>query len=139
MDFDLRGYVDITEADQRQLARLAYAASRPQGMGMLHYREGELDEETLTQIMEVADKYHEGAIDLDYVHGRACKLRVRRYDGKRYVRLDWYDHSAEAMKVVLRQLNLPDVEARIAEAERTGEQQRREWDEERRRMQESSR
>ena len=110
------GYIDITELDERALIRAAYAASVPLGLGFLHARDGELDEETVDAILNHARKFHEGAINMDYVHGRAVKLRVRQEHGRRYVLLNWYDHGPEAMAQMLRTLGLPDVEARIEKA-----------------------
>ena len=110
------GHIDITELDERALIRAAYAASVPLGLGFPHARDGELDEETVDAILNHARKFHEGAINMDYVHGRAVKLRVRQEHGRRYVLLNWYDHGPEAMVQMLRTLGLPDVEARIEKA-----------------------
>ena len=110
------GHIDITELDERALIRAAYAASVPMGLGWLHAIEGALDEETVDVILNHARKFHEGAINMDYIHGRAVKLWVRQENGRRYVQLNWFDHGREAMAQMLRTLGLPDVEARIEKA-----------------------
>jgi hypothetical protein len=130
---DLRGLVEVTEVDQRELAKAAYAMSRPQGMGFLHFTEGELDQATLNAIIEQADKFRGGCIDLDYVRGRSCKFHVRLHDGKRYVSINWYDHSVEEMSQLLRDCKVPDVEARIAKAIKGNTERQLEYDEENRR------
>lgn len=126
---DLRGLVDITELDRDALVRAIYAASVPMGMGWLHATDGELDDTSLRLITDAADQYHEGGIDLDYVHGRQCKFRARKHEGKLYAKLDWYDHGIEAMKQLMRELKLPDVEARLAKAEAEGEERLKEDEE----------
>lgn len=72
--------------------RAAYDLSRPQGLGFLQATQGPLDEETLTDI-----KTRESgrcAAGMDYVHGRAIKLTVRRDCDKLYIDADWwFDHS----------------------------------------------
>ena len=129
---DFRGYIDVTEIDPRLLVQVAFSGSRPQGMGFLHHRPGGLDEETLNEIMKSSESgYRKGEIDLDYVHGRSMKFHVR-FDpdtGKRYIDLDWYDHGREATKHLVRECNLPDVEARIAKAEAEKAEKEREWEE----------
>lgn len=133
---DIRGYVDITELDRSALVRAVYAASVPVGMGWLHAQDGELDDTTLMLIMDAADQYRKGAIDLDYVHGRQCKFWVREHGGRFYAKINWYDHGVEAMKELMRALKLPDVEARLARAETEEEVLRKEYEEENRRYHE---
>lgn len=130
---DLRGYVEITELDRRLLVQAVYAASRPQGLGFLHFREGALDKGTVDAVLAAADKYRNGGLDLDYVHGRACKFRVKVSDNRHYVAINWYDHSPEQLKEMLRGLKLPDAEARFAEAERGEADRQVEYEEENRR------
>lgn len=134
---DMRGWVDITELDRDALIKAIYAASIPAGMGWLHATEGELDDVTVRVITDCADQYHKGAIDLDYVHGRQCKFRAREQDGRFYARLNWYDHSVEAMKKLMRDLKLPDVEARLAKAEAEEEVLQKEYEEEGRKYREA--
>lgn len=127
---DLRGYIDVTEIDPRLLVQVAYSGSRPQGLGFLHAKPGGLDEETLNAIIKRSEEsdYRRGEIDLDYLHGRSMKFHVRFEDGRRYLDLDWYDHGREATKRLLRECQLPDVEARITKAEAEKDEKDREWE-----------
>jgi hypothetical protein len=133
---NMRGWVDVTELDVRAVVRAVYGASVPVGMGFLHARGGELDDKTLEDIIAHGVKYQRGGVSMDYVHGRQCKFDMREHEGKRYARLNWFDHGIEAMKSLLRGLGLPDVEARIAEAERGEEERRKGYEEENRKYRE---
>lgn len=127
---DFKGYIEVTEIDPRLLVQVAFSGSRPQGLGFIHHRPGGLDEETLNEIIERSKEARvPGEIDLDYVHGRSMKFHVRvdAETGKRYIDLDWYDHSREATKHLVRECGLPDVEARIAQAEAEKAEKEREW------------
>lgn len=127
---DLRGYIDVTEIDPRLLVQVAFSGSRPQGMGFLHHRPGGLDEATLDEIINRSQEERvPGTIHLDYVHGRSMKFHVLAEGDKRYIDLDWYDHDREATKHLVRECNLPDVEARIAAAEAGKAEKEREWEE----------
>lgn len=96
---------DETKLDA--VIRAAYDLSRPQGLGFLHVTEGPLDEATLTDI-----KTRESgrcAAGMDYVHGRAVKLTVRRDGDKLYIPADhWYDHSPEDLHELAVRADLGD-------------------------------
>jgi hypothetical protein len=124
---NLTGYIDVTELDPRRLISAAYEASSPRGLGFLHARPGGLDEETLDAVMAHAEKHTGGTVRLDYLHGRCMKFDIRAHEGRRYVDLDWYDHGREALKALLRECGLPDVEARIAKAEAEKDEEAREY------------
>lgn len=71
--------------------RAAYDLSRPQGLGFLQATQGPLDEEALTNIKALGNSQY--AARMDYVHGRAVKLTVRRDGDKLYIDADqWFDH-----------------------------------------------
>lgn len=71
--------------------RAAYDLSRPQGLGFLQATQGPLDEEALTNIKALGNSQY--AASMDYVHGRAVKLTVRRDGDKLYIDADrWFDH-----------------------------------------------
>ena len=107
------GYIDVTELDARELIRAAYAASVPSSGSGLDEIDDEGVELTLSHMREVES----GAFTLEYVHGRNVKLYVSQHNGRRYVNLDWPDHGADAMVRMLRWLGLPDLDARVAQAQ----------------------
>lgn len=83
----------------------------------MHFTEGPLTDEELDALVAHYKKYDiRGGVHLDYVKGRQCKFRVLAQDDKKYIELDWYDHSPEDTKELVRQLLLPDVENRINKA-----------------------
>lgn len=89
-------YIEITGCNLIALVKKAYALSRPQGLGHLHYREGELSDEQAQQIINTP-----GGIDMDYVHGRAVKFWVK-YEGDRmFVPKRWYDHTDAQLRELL--------------------------------------
>lgn len=97
----------ISEDSLDPLVRNAYALSSPQGLGFLHAEKGEIDDETVRDILEC----NEGPfnrVSMDYVKGRAIKLNVFR-DKVRdtlYMEADrerpWYDHSRAAFVDLMR-------------------------------------
>lgn len=89
--------LDVTNVDLVKLAKEAYALSRPQGLGFLHATEGDLSDEDARAIVERDANDRICALSMDYVHGRACKLTVRRRDGKLLLDADWFDHSEAQM------------------------------------------
>lgn len=128
---DTRGYIEVTEIDVRLLVQVAYSGSRPQGLGFLHAQPGGLDEATLNEILERSQQERtKGTIHLDYVHGRSMKFHVMvdEATGKKYVDLDWYDHGRESTKRLVRECQVPDVEARIAAAEAGKLEKKIEWE-----------
>jgi hypothetical protein len=92
---------DITGTDLRKLAAAAYALSAPQGLGILHYQDGPLDEATLDAVTQPPN-YGSCAMHLDYVKGRACKLNVNKgQDGRLTIGDRWFDHSPEQLEQLL--------------------------------------
>lgn len=133
---DTRDLIEVTEVDSRLIIQVAYSGSRPQGLGFLHVRPGGLDEKTLNEIIARSHtEIRKGEVHLDYLHGRSMQfhIRVDSETGKKYVGLDWYDHSREATKHLVRECGVPDVEARIAAAEAGKAEQEREWAEQKER------
>lgn len=84
---------DVTGVDLIKLAQEAYALSRPQGLGFLHYEKGGLSEEEAQELVDYQALSTHTALSLDYVKGRAVKLHVFKRNGKLSIRDDWYDHS----------------------------------------------
>lgn len=93
--------IDVSDIDLRKLIKTAYRLSYPQGLGHLHYRPGELDEETLDQILEHPDVLVREMVSLDYVHGRAVKLHVTIKGDKKFIHDHWFDHSEEQLATLL--------------------------------------
>jgi hypothetical protein len=91
--------IEVRQEDLVKLVQEAYALSRPQGMGHVHYRSGGLDTPEAMKIVGVGrhddlfpedvdriNKTCHGVYDipvlsLDYVHGRAVKLTVWKTPG----------------------------------------------------------
>lgn len=101
---DTTGMIDITGCDMRALVKAAYDLSRPQGMGMLHFQPGQMQDEDADLLLAGAFRptgYN--ALYLDYVKGRAVKLNVYRdvENGNLYVYRDWYDHSPTDMNLLM--------------------------------------
>lgn len=89
-------YIEITGCDLIALVKKAYALSRPQGLGFMHFREGELSDEEAKSIVN-----NPRGISLDYVHGRAVKFWIK-YEGDRmFVPKSWYDHTDEQLRELL--------------------------------------
>lgn len=81
------------------LVKGAYALSQPQGMGFLHYRNGDLTDEQARSLIREDDP--RTPVSLDYVAGRAIKFTVFRQDGKLLVDRRWYDHSESQYRDLL--------------------------------------
>ena len=79
--------IDITGVDLVVFVKKVYELSVPQGLGMLHFKEGRLSDEEAKEIVG------RGYISMDYVHGRACKMKVFKKDEKLYIPDRWYDHT----------------------------------------------
>lgn len=93
------GMIDITGTDLVKLAQAAYELSRPQGMGFLHYQEGGLTDEEAASLVREGDRF---PLDMDYVKGRSCKLRVINDKERLYIHGSWYDHSEQDLKDLLK-------------------------------------
>lgn len=96
----IENYIDITGCDLIALVKKAYALSSPQGLGFLHYREGELsDDEAKSVIEQTANARY--AASLDYVLGRSVKLRVLKDGDRMMIYKSWYDHSEYQLRELL--------------------------------------
>lgn len=85
--------------------RAAYSLSRPQGMGMFHFRPGPMRPDDAEEIIE-AQKMR-GRISLDYVSGRAVKLTILRDDEGWFLRDEgrWFDHPPADFTVLKNTIN----------------------------------
>lgn len=93
--------IDVTGVDLVRLLKEAYALSRPQGLGILHARDGDLPDEDAQHIIARESERSHVAASMDYVHGRACKFAVFKKNGKLFIRRAWYDHSTRDLKTLL--------------------------------------
>ena len=84
----------------RKLVANAYKMSRPVGMGLLHYREGDIPEEVLEALVSRLDSPN-GTVSMDYVLGRQCKFCIFKRDNEMFIEDYWYDHSPEQFKALL--------------------------------------
>ena len=82
--------IDITGIDLVEFAKKVYELSVPQGMGILHYTPEPLSDKVAKQLVRAEGS---SALSMDYVSGRACKMHVRRENGKLTISDTWYDHT----------------------------------------------
>ena len=87
--------IDITGVNLVVFVKKVYELSVPQGLGVLHFKEGGLSDEEAKAIVS------RGQINMDYVHGRACKMNVFFKEGKWYISDRWYDHTNEQLRELL--------------------------------------
>ena len=103
------GFIEIPKDKLLDAVRGAYALSRPVGMGMLHFREGDLDDATAQRIVEMP-----GGPNMDYVHGRQCKFRVKQEGDRFFIAPRWYGHTHTQLVALLAKIDL--AESAIAAA-----------------------
>ena len=94
--------IEITGADLKELAKAAYDLSRPQGLGILHYEEGGLTDQEAESLIIDDERW---PLAMDYVKGRACKMRVYKDGDRLYIHKKWYDHTDEQLKELLNRIN----------------------------------
>ena len=117
MNLDPKCYIEIPANKLRDAVKLAYVHSAPQGLGFLHAREGELDDATVSEIIDRARLAGSIAARMDYVHGRSCKFAIYREGEMLLIRPNWYDHSDHQLASLLDALGIADAEAKIAAAQ----------------------
>jgi hypothetical protein len=113
----MRNEYDIalpSDTDLRALVKKAYDLSRPQGLGFLHYREGDLDDALVDEILS-RDR-DRCAFSTDYVQGRAVKFSVYRDDDGLYVGARWFDHNHWSYTALLGSVGVPEDAIITAEA-----------------------
>jgi hypothetical protein len=93
---------DLTAVNSVDIVKAVYRNSRAQGMGFLHFTEGELSDDEAQQCIS-----QDGTISMDYVRGRSCKVHLR-YDnnGRRMFTAPWFDHTDEQVKAMLADLGI---------------------------------
>jgi hypothetical protein len=101
------GMIDVTDVPMPVLVREAYRLSKPQGLGMMHFKPGDIDAVTVAQIVARDDGKNQVAISMDYVHSRAVKLTVFRENGRLWIRDEWFDHSSDDLSDLLAAIMAP--------------------------------
>lgn len=92
-------FINVTDISLTTLISKAYEMSEPLGLGYFHYVPGPLDAATVGELVDTMSKQllESKVTRFDYLHGRSMKFTVwQGNDGQRYIRRQWYDHSAEA-------------------------------------------
>lgn len=102
-------YLNITGVDLKELAKAAYRFSRPQGLGFIHFEEGDLPDYLAQQLVDHNSKYMGGGLSMDYVKGRACKLSAIMRNGELFISDRWYDHSARDLQDLLAAVGRADA------------------------------
>lgn len=97
--------INITGVDLKQFVAEVYNLSKPQGLGYIHYKKGPLDNETIEKIID-SPHYVDCIINMDYVHGRACKINVYEKDDQWFIDNQWFDHTPEDLKELLRRCGI---------------------------------
>lgn len=115
---DRRGRIYLTEAQVVPAIKAAYALSVPVGMGHLHARGGDLDQDTVDALLSRSTP-KEGRIrwewaNMDYVHGRQCKFTILAdaETGQPFIDASngWYDHTDAQFAELLRLVFIDDLE-----------------------------
>jgi hypothetical protein len=101
-------YLNISGVDLKELVKAAYRFSRPQGLGFLHFQEGDLTDEEAQLFVDAGQKYFGGGLNLDYVKGRACKLSATVRNGELFISGRWFDHSEDDLQNLLSAVGKPD-------------------------------
>ena len=96
--------IEITGVDLRKFIADVYALSTPQGLGLLHFKAGPLNDGTIDTIIQNGDE--RVPVRMDYVGGRACKMTVRRDGNKLFINDSWYDHGTDQLRELLRRHNI---------------------------------
>lgn len=104
-------YLNITGVDLKELAKAAYRFSRPQGLGFLHFEEGELSDADAQQLVDHGVKYFGGGLSMDYVKGRACKLNASVRNGELFISGRWYDHTEDELQMLLAAIGKADCQS----------------------------
>ena len=98
-------WIDVTKYDLKKLIKETYNLSRPQGLGIIHYEEGELSEEEINEILNRNEGDHI-ALSMDYIKGRACKMIVFNKEGKLQIRKTWLDHTLNQLEELIKRLEV---------------------------------
>jgi|TARA_R110000851_G_scaffold98620_1_gene213320 hypothetical protein len=78
----------------QQLVKAVYDMSVPMGLGQLHYVEGSLSDQDAESLIDMSSDI---PIQMDYVKGRCCKMRVFKDEKGFYVKPEWADHTEDQL------------------------------------------
>jgi hypothetical protein len=95
--------IEVTSVDLVEFAKAVYDLSSPQGMGFMHARQGPLSTYDARECLRDEGRC---VLDMDYVHGRACKMHVFREGEKLFIRAPWYDHTDAQLRELLARFGL---------------------------------
>ncbi len=99
---DTSAMIDVTGADFVEMIKAAYDLSLPWGLGEMHYRAGPLSDAEASALLDQEPPSPRLLFDLDYVHGRACKLGVFRGPGGRFwLPRHWHRHTEAQLAELL--------------------------------------
>lgn len=94
--------IKIKTTEVSDVIKALYNNSKPQGLGFLHYKEGEIESVELLDLIN--DFNRTDSIYLDYVAGRAVKCSIKKEDDGFVIGMtcnQWYDHSPLQIQAVL--------------------------------------
>ncbi len=98
--------IEITGVDLVKFVQKVYELSNPQGLGFLHYQEGQLEIEEAERIIDIWKNDERMALGMDYIRGRSCKMDVWKDDNKLWIQNDWYDHTKMELSELLKEVNI---------------------------------
>lgn len=124
MAINPKTYIEIPADKLREAIKAAYDLSQPIGLGFLHAKGGELDEESVDEIISRERGWI--VASMDYVHGRQCKFHVYSDEGnppRYFVRHYWYDHGEYQLVDLLTRIGVDNPQEKIdaAKAEQEAE------------------
>lgn len=113
------GMIKITGCDLEALVKKAYQLSRPQGLGWID-KSQDKKELTDNEVSNILSAPHEDwvPVQIDYLHGKAVKLTVFRFDDQLYVENYWHDHSDQDFLALLSSIGIPEKAVHIAKNEK---------------------
>lgn len=106
---DTEHMIDVTGASLEALIRSVFNLSRPQGLGFIHHREGDITEDEIADILKRGNDRI--PVRMDYVRGRSCKFTVWQDGDRRYIRDSWYDHGPDQFDQLLRDVGITKIAA----------------------------
>lgn len=91
--------INISKVDIKEFVRRVYDLSVPQGMGFMQAKPGQLSDKDVEEILSEGSEAF--PVSMDYVNGRACKMRVKKTVEGLTINDSWYDHTDEQLKQLL--------------------------------------